>query len=180
MSMYEQFNEREQEILLQRRALRISGERSGVQAGEIGTALTATIRDEKYALPVDMLTYVHVNVPVIPMPCVPSYVAGVANIRGHIIPVLDLSVLLNVPGNSNSEDDTTLIVADNSDITVAFRVENIGDITTFAVADIASVASAVESERTSSYLQGILPSGETLLDVDAILGDPDLTISETI
>ena len=180
MSMYDQFTEREQGILLERRAQRISGERSGVQAGEIGTALTATIREEKYALPVDMLTYVHINLPVIPMPCVPPYVAGIANIRGHIIPVLDLSVLLNVPGASNPDKDTTLIVASNSDIIVAFRVEIIGDITTFLVDDVASVASAVESERGGAYLQGILPSGETLLDVDTILGDPELTISESI
>jgi purine-binding chemotaxis protein CheW len=180
MSMYDHFTEREREILLQRRAQRIIGERTGMQTGEIGTALTATIRDEKYALPVDMLTYVHLNVPVIPVPCVPPYVAGIANIRGHIIPVLDLGILLNVPGASSPGDDTTLIVADNSDIAVAFQVHNIGDIVAFPVADVVSVPSAVESERGSAYLQGIVPTGETLLDVNAILSDPELTISESV
>lgn len=179
MSMYSGFSEKEREILRARMAQRLTGEQDKLQGGEMDTALTVQIRQELYAMPVTMLTYVHTDVPIVPMPCVPPHIAGIANIRGHIIPVLDTGVLLSVPGTSNQEAKNTLVVATNSEMTVAFMVETIGDILTFPTSAIAPVPTG-EDERAKAYLQGILPGGETLLNIDAILDDPSLNVLENI
>jgi len=181
MSLFDHFNDKELDILQARRVQRLNGDSESQQDGLGETALTITVRQEHYAMPVKMLTYVHVDVAVIPVPCVPPYIAGIANIRGHIVPVLDLSVLLNVPGSVEADVAMTLVVATNKDVAVAFLVENIGDIEAYQVDDVQSVPSTiVENEQTRAYLQGILPNGATLLDVAAILDDPALIVMEKV
>ena len=180
MSIYDQFNEKERAILIARRAQRLQAETAETQSGESDTALNVVIRNENYALPIAKLTYVLVNTPVIPVPCVPPYVAGIANNRGHIIPVLDLGVLLGVPGISDDAGENTLVVATNREITVALQVGTVGDITPFLVSKVAPVPAGFESERAKAYLRGVLPNGHTLLDIEAILGDPSLTVMENI
>src|SRR5215216_5720695 len=103
MSIHEHFTERELKIL-QARAERAASaaQRDDVEKTEI-RALQCTLGSESYALPVEFVRAVYENVTVVPVPCTPRFVAGIANIRGRIMPVLDLATLLNVPpskGNS--------------------------------------------------------------------------------
>jgi purine-binding chemotaxis protein CheW len=168
MSIYDRFSEKELEIL-RARANRIVTTSRDDQARDVITALVISAGRETYAMPIDQLTAVYENIAVAPVPCVPSFVAGIANIRGHILPVLDLAVLLNVPREDTER--RALIVVSDSDSSVALAVEAVGEVTTFLKQDLTSIPGA--------YLQGVMQDGVAVLDVAAILGDPALVVDET-
>ena len=177
MSIYDQFSEKQLEILRARaeRAASVPGDERETTAL---TALRITMRGEAYALAIDSITTVYQQVPVVPIPCVPPFVAGLANVRGHLIPVINLATLLGVPGGTVAEA-AHLIVAANDEMTVAFRVENIGDVQPLPLDRLSPVPATLALERTA-YLRGVLPDGTVLLDMEAILGDPALVVEETV
>jgi purine-binding chemotaxis protein CheW len=169
MSIYERFSEREMEIL-RARAERVVSAANGEEEGDVIPALVVTVSSETYALPIESLAAVYENVGVIPVPCVPHFVAGIANIRGHILPVVDLAALLNVPGEA--APDGGLVVVSDSDVSIALAVEAVGEVINFPRQNLASIH--------GNYLQGVTQDGTAVLDVAAILRDPALVVDETI
>ena len=175
MSIYSQFSEQELAIL-RARAERIASTASHEVQGDVVTALAIRVLNETYAMDIESLTSVYDNVAIVPVPSVPSFVAGIANIRGHILPVLDLAVLLGVPTDSKDKN-SQLVIASTSELTVAFRVETIGEVSSFLRRDISSLPPSFTIAQ-NVYLQGVLPNGMALLDIEAILNDPALIIDE--
>jgi purine-binding chemotaxis protein CheW len=179
MSFFDQFSEDEQALLRQRadRAALTSHDRGEVLAS-IDT-LVVMLGDEAYGLPLRALTAAYqITTPVVPVPCTPSFVAGVANIRGHVIPVIDLAILLGVSGTTTS-DLAAIIVVANETMTVAFRVSAIGDAILVKVGELVPVSGFFDIAKTE-YSQGALPDGTVVLDMDAILNDPALIVDEIV
>ena len=177
MTLYDSFTEKEMQILQARaeRVARVSGEG---EADDSITGLMVNVHDQTYVIPIDSLTTVYERVSVVPLPSVPPFVAGIANLRGHIIPVLDLAVLLNVPGTTTT-DLMMLVVAANREMTVAFHVDRIGDVTNYNRDNLTPVPANFETAQ-GLYLQGILADGTAVLDVEAILNDPALIVDEVV
>src|SRR5579871_5122132 len=167
MSIYERFSAEELEILRARaeRAARIAQQDDAEET--LITALQITLGSESYALPVAGLVAVYENLTVIPVPCTPLHVAGIANIRGSITPVLDLAVLLNVP-RSKAEAAPALVIVSQRDIDLALWVDGVGEIMTFAAREVNPLPTGDLFEQMA-YLQGILTEGGALLNLDALL-----------
>lgn len=168
MTIYEQFSEQELEVLRQRaaRVARLSDNRNQINAHN---ALAITIDDAHYAINIDELKAVYENVKIIAIPGTPKHISGVANIRGRILPVLELAHLLNAPIPSESN---SVIVAEQGDITLGFRVQTVGDVIAYQANDLESITENI------LYLKALLPDGTGLLDIDAILNDPALEVDQ--
>src|SRR5262245_37446314 len=123
MSFYDHFSETEIEVLRQR-AARIASAQSEVEQGDVISALVIKAGGETYALPMEALAAVYTGHTVVPVPCVPTFVAGIANVRGQVLPVFDLAVILKAPSGGTRQ---VLIVASNADNSMAFCVEAVGD-----------------------------------------------------
>lgn len=179
MSFLDQFSDDEQ-ALLRRRADRaaLSSRDEGEVLARIDTLVVA-LGDESYALPLGALTAAYqATTPVVPVPCTPPFVAGITNIRGRVVPVIDLAVLLGVSGTAPSEFAAMIVVA-NEAMTVAFRVSAIGDAILVKVDDLAPVSGLFDLAR-QEYVQGALPDGTIVLNLAAILNDPTLVVDETV
>ncbi len=179
MSFYDRFTEDEQALL------RIRAERaalSSVDTPEVLASIdTLVVRlgDEPYGLPLRALTAAYqATMPIVPVPCTPGFIAGVANIRGRVVPVIDLAVLLGISTPATS-DLPALVVIANDNMTVAFRVSAIGDTILVKVRELAPVSGLFDLAKRE-YLQGMLPDGTIILNTDAILNDPALIVDETI
>lgn len=70
-----------------------------------------------------------------PMPNAPYYVRGVINLRGKVLPVVDLSVRL---GMKSVDDDTrnVVIVVQSENLTVGLLVEAVSDILSLPQQDL--------------------------------------------
>src|SRR5439155_25999835 len=56
-----------------------------------GEYLTCTLGEEVYALPIPAVREVTEYLPLTPVPGVPSSIRGVVNLRGTVVPVVDLA-----------------------------------------------------------------------------------------
>lgn len=60
-------------------------------------ALLVPVRDDWYAFPLERIGEVLDEAPVTRLPDAPRSVLGLVNVRGRVVPVLDLAVLLGLP-----------------------------------------------------------------------------------
>ena len=177
MPLHEMFSPEEME-LLQLRAQRVAAPlQEKDKAGHL-TALVAIMRGEKYALPIDAITVVYQNVDIIPVPCVPDFVAGIANVRGHLVSVLDLAAFLGLDSYDHT-GGATLVVARAGDASIGFVVEAIGEVIELPMSQINFVSANMNLDQADS-IQGIFPDGSVLLNMKAVLEDPRLVIDESI
>jgi purine-binding chemotaxis protein CheW len=185
MSFYDQFDKHQQAILRQR-AASVADEKTAETAETLAGIDTLVVKlgYEFYGLPLESLTAayqdkINLTTPIVPVPCTPPFVAGIANIRGRVIPVIDLARLLNVPDEATSSNSMGIIVVTDDEVTLAFRVDAIRDAIQVQVNELAPISELFDLAATE-YLQGTLPDGTILLNMDAILNDPRLIVDETI
>jgi purine-binding chemotaxis protein CheW len=172
MSFYEHFSI-EEVAILRARAERIASTQNEIQQGDTVSVLVIQAAGETYGLPMESLTAVYMNHRIIPVPCVPPYVAGIANIRGEIMPVFDLATLLKVPSEEKKE---ALIVASNNGNSMAFCVEAVGESRTVQLSELQPVPPLLND----TYLNGISADGMAMLNVEAIINDTELIVDEAI
>jgi chemotaxis signal transduction protein len=87
-------------------------------------------------------------------------------------------VLLGLPANG-AVGSTGIVVVSNESTTMAFRVDRIGDATLARLGELVPVSGLFDLAKTE-YLQGTLPDGTILLNIDAILTDSALIVDETV
>ena len=174
MSIFDHFSAKDRGILQARaeRAARLAQDNT---QDDLMTLLVVTLGQERYALPIEDIANIYEDMLITPVPCVPSFVAGVANIRGHIMLALDLAALLGVPDEIKPETATLAVLADN-ELEAAVQVGSIRGVESVTASDLAAIPANVELNH-SAYVRGILPDGTVLLDIGSILNDPALIVS---
>ena len=114
---------------------------SATESSDHGTALagkylTFSLADESYGVPVlkvrEIITMLHITT----VPQMPPYVKGVINLRGKVIPVIDLRSKLGLPATSISEGNCIVVV---QIAPAGQEVKNIGLIVD-AVEEVANLA----------------------------------------
>jgi len=177
MSIYDTFSDAERAIL-QARSERAARQLISSKDDDHSTltALIVHIGRETYALPIDMVLTVYQEMLIVPVPCTPSFLAGITNIRGHISSVVSLGTLLGAP-EPLPLDNAALVMVANQDTSLAFQVDDIGAVQPFSLNEIIPLPTNLDVVH-SNYVQGMLPDGATLLDVNAILTDPTLIVND--
>ncbi len=94
------------------------------------------IGDEEYAVPILSIQEIIKPFPWTRVPQVPKYVLGVFNLRGSVIPLIDLRTKFGLPPKKQSEDTRFIVMRNGSDVagfvidrlTMAIRIkkENVG------------------------------------------------------
>lgn len=177
MSLYDHYSEKELEIL-QARARRVERAAGEGSTDEIEEALLVVMRGETYALPIDSVVAVYENVPITPLPCTPPFIAGLVNLRGHLVTVLNLSAVLDIPGADESQSATNSIVVVTGDgNNNALLVQKVSEVSRLDTRD-QMTASALLSGQRAAYVAGVLPDGTAILDMKALINDSALIVDQ--
>lgn len=161
--------------LLQQRAERIAVPiTEDDKSGRI-SVLTVLVRQEKYAFPIAAIKAVYKEVLIIPVPGVPAFVAGIANVRGHIVSVLDLASLMGL-GITTSESGAMLVI-DNAGGSLGMRVEAIGEVVELPLNQMNDIPANMNLDH-QDYFRGVFLDGTALLNVNVLLADRRLQIDE--
>ncbi|MCU0901824.1 MAG: chemotaxis protein CheW [Cypionkella sp.] len=108
------------------------------------------------------------------LPHAPSYVQGVINLRGAVVPILDLARRLGLEPIENT-DRNVIIVAAIHNRTVGLLVEAVTDILGVPAAGVQPTPD-LASEATRNMLRGVVVQDSRLirlLDVGQLLPQPD-------
>ena len=137
------------------------------------------LEQEIYAMPMLNLVTVHRGISVVPVPCVPAFVAGVANIRGRVMAVIDLARLFNIASVTQPSEDYILIVAGVESKEVVFLVKRIGDGTTTYNINLKPLPDPFDIPYPQ-FIAGLLPDGTPQLNVPAILDSPIIMVDDSL
>ena len=87
-----------------------------------------------------------------PLPHVPHYVRGVINLRGNVLPVVDLKARLDLGMTDATPKHVIIVIADGSR-TTGILVEAVSDIITLSAADVQPPPDVMQSD--DQYIEGI-------------------------
>lgn len=115
------------------------------------------------------------------IPGTEDYIKGLINLRGKVIPVMDVSLrLCQTPIAYN--DRTCIIVINVKDMLVGLIVETIAEVVDICEDSILPPPPVgINEQRQNLYIYGVGKVGDSvklLLDPDKLLNDKDLTVVE--
>lgn len=149
------------------------------RSGLGGKYLTFFLAGGEYGLEILKVREIIGPTPITPVPRTPDYVRGVVNLRGKLIPVVDLGKKLALDHQSDSRE-TCIIVTESRQEHIGAMVDRVSEVLDIDADDIDEAPDFGSKVRTD-YVLGIAKSGsrvKILLDVDRVLsGDkPDVQL----
>lgn len=87
------------------------------------------------------------------VPHTPDYIKGVINLRGSVLPVIDLKKRLNLPQQPSTED-TRIIIVKVDELSVGMIVDAVSEVMTINQENI-DAPDAVVGSVASNYLSGV-------------------------
>jgi purine-binding chemotaxis protein CheW len=136
---------------------------------------------ETYAVPVASVRAIAPLQRLTPVPCVPAYYRGVANLSGRIVSVLDLQRLFgiapqNLPQPPADNATPMLIVVTGAGLEMALVADSVQAVTSLA-AETLTAAQATGDEAIKG-IAGVTAEGIVVLDMNGLLRDPRLWVDE--
>lgn len=105
------------------------------------------------------------------VPSTPSYIKGVINLRGSVLPVIDLRTRLSLPENPLTDAARIVVVLINENI-VGFIVDEVVEVTTMSKGNV-EAATSLSSGISAEYFSGIAKAENRLF----ILLNPETIVN---
>lgn len=148
-------------------------------AEEAAQYLTVNLGNEEYGVDILAVREIRGWTPVTRIPQAPSYVLGVLNLRGAIVPVLDLRLRFGLAREEYTATTVCVIVmvAGRQFGVVVDAVSDVVEVAPSGIRPVPDMGTTVDTE----YLKGLTSVGERmvlLLDVDRLLQPQDAQMLE--
>lgn len=148
-------------------------------ADEAAQYLTVNLGTEEYGVDILAVREIRGWTPVTRIPQAPSYVLGVLNLRGAIVPVLDLRLRFGLAREEYTATTVCVIVmvAGRQFGVVVDAVSDVVEVSPSGIRPVPDMGTTVDTE----YLKGLTSVGERmvlLLDVDRLLQPQDAQMLE--
>jgi len=135
-----------------------------------GKFLTFFLGEEEYGLEILKVQEINGMMPVTRVPRVPDYVRGVINLRGKIIPVIDLRLKFGMDPVGETEE-TCIIVVHSGGVQTGIIVDRVSEVMDISGDEIEE-APSFGVDIDTDYILGMAKSDgrvKILLDIDKIL-----------
>ena len=141
-----------------------------------GKYLTFTLHHESYGIDVLKVREIIRQTIITVVPQMPDYVRGVINLRGKIIPVMDLRLRFGFADAASTEHTCIIVVQvklpDGKSTQMGLVVDGVEEVANIAAADIEETPN-FGGQITTDYIVGMAKlkgAVKTLLDIDGIVG----------
>lgn len=140
-----------------------------------GRYLTFSLGRETYGIEIKYVTEIIGIQTITEIPQLPEYVKGIINLRGKIIPVMDVRLRFRKDSREYN-DRTCVIVVDINDISIGLIVDNVAEVLTILDEDIVDPPK-MNNGTNNKYIKNIGKVGESvklLLDCEKLLSEDEL------
>lgn len=151
---------------------REGGRAAGVAGGKF---LTFFLAAEEYGIAILKVQEIIGVLAITPVPRVPEYIRGVINLRGKIIPIVDIRLKLAMPAAAQTEE-TCIIVVKTRGLEMGMLVDKVSEVADIAADDI-EAAPEFGAGIDTAYILGIGKSENKvrmLLDINKVLSAQDM------
>jgi purine-binding chemotaxis protein CheW len=154
-------------------------ETSQVQTENDGKYLTFQLAGEGYGIGILKVREIIGMLPVTPVPQTPLFLKGVINLRGQVIPVVDLRLKFGLPEEEYTER-TSIIVVEvkglTANIPIGIVVDTVSEVINIQAHEI-EPAPAFGSTIDMNFILGMAKTGDgvkILLNIDLVLSAEEL------
>jgi len=136
--------------------------------------LTFTLGNEEYAVGVLKVREIIKLMEITAVPQVPPYVKGVINLRGRVVPIVDLRVRFGLPAVQYAERTCIVVVElglQDSAALIGLIVDAVSDVLTIATDDLTDAAT-VGGPKETGYVEALARVKgrvKILLNIDRLL-----------
>lgn len=139
-------------------------------ASETHQFLTFALGQEEYGVEILKIQEIKGFSTITPLPNAPSFIKGVLNLRGTIVPIIDLRKKFSLPEVGYTKF-TVIVVVQVQGKTMGFVVDAVSDVLNVAGADIQPTPD-LYGQVDTSFINGLARTGEKLvilLDIEKVL-----------
>jgi len=139
-----------------------------------GKFLTFCMGNEFYGIEIKYVTEIIGLQPITEIPAMPEYIKGIINLRGKIIPVMDVRLRFKKPFREYN-DRTCIVVINIREVSIGLIVDSVSEV--IAISDEEIVAPPNVTKEGNKYIKGVGKVGndvKLLLDSDKLLDESDL------
>ncbi len=146
-----------------------------------GKYLTFPIGEEEYGIEISHVMEIIGIQKITELPDMPRYVKGVLNLRGKVIPVIDIRLRFGFKERPYDER-TCIIVVQIDEIIVGIIVDSVKEVLDIPM-DLISPPTRIRKGEESRFIQGLAKIGKNvkiLLDVSKLLYDKNIEIMQEV
>jgi purine-binding chemotaxis protein CheW len=147
-----------------------------IDAGKVagGKFLTFALGNEEYGLEILKVREIIGHMDITPVPRTPSYVKGVTNLRGQVIPIIDLRTKFGMPAVEQTQQSCVVVVETrhgDRKLSTGLMVDRVCEVQQIASEQI-EPAPAFDSSVNTDFILGMGKVGNNLkilIDIDRVL-----------
>lgn len=146
-----------------------------------GKYLTFALADEEYGIDIQYVNEIIGLQKITEVPDMPGYVKGVINLRGKVIPVMNVRLRFGFPEIEHT-DRTCIIVLNLNDVIVGLIVDTVSEVLDIAESQIDPPPAIIKGE-SSKYIKGMGKVEDNviiLLDVKNLLFNEEVEMLANI
>jgi len=144
-----------------------------VMADKEGKYLTFSLASEEYGISILKIKEIIGMLPITSVPQTPEYIKGVVNLRGKVIPVMDLRLRFGMPAMDYTERTCIIVVEISGQVGVV--VDAVSEVLNIKSEDIEPTPS-FGTKLNTDHILGLAKMGggiKILLDITRVLSSED-------
>lgn len=140
------------------------------------------IGEDEYALYIHKVREIHPMTEIRKVPRAPQFVEGVINVRGQIVPIIDLRKRFDMAPNESRQTAKILIVELDKNL-VGMIVDNVSEVMRFYLDEIEKTPPMFSGSIDSQYIQGVAKLNDKLiilLNIEKLLSFEEQSVLKTL
>ena len=137
------------------------------------------IGEDSYAIPVELLTEIIIPQRLFPVPTTPQHVLGIINLRGNIVPIVDIRPALSLPRQS---EPGQIAIIKHGSITLGIVVDDVSEVVGVPESSLMAIPAenALQSsgKNRSRFALALIPREQSvaaLLNIEKIIDEIKLS-----
>jgi len=148
-----------------------------------GKYLTFSLAEEEYGIGILKIKEIIGMMPVTPVPQTPDHVKGVINLRGKVIPVIDLRLRFGMESIEYDERTCIIVVeitGQAGTVQIGIVVDSVSEVLNIKGEDVEETPT-FGTKLNTDYILGMAKMGggvKILLDIDKVLSSEEIAVLE--
>jgi len=148
-------------------------------ANREGKYLTFSLAGEEYGIGILKVKEIIGLISITPVPQTPSHIKGVINLRGKVIPIVDLRIKFGIEAMDYTERTCIIVVeiaSGNHKISMGIVVDSVSEVLNIKAAEIEDTPN-FGTRLDTSYILGMAKTAQSvkiLLDIDKVMSNKEI------